>query len=199
MALNSTATSTKIIGPAATLKFIPKSPSPTQLLSLPSTLPADDPRAIPQGAHWVDLTPSGHVVVIESVENGVAANVGGIMALKMSLNGVRASVVSGRVRDQAEIRGIDSMGVWAGGKSSVATGAEAKVWGRQCEIRVGGVKVMPGDVVVCDGDEGCVVVIPIELVADVVRVIGDGVAKDDRVIEAVKGGMSVKDAFAKFR
>jgi regulator of RNase E activity RraA len=166
---------------------------------LPPALDADDPRAIPPGAHWVDLTPSGHVVVIESVENGVAANIGGIMALKMALNGVSACVVSGRVRDHAEIRGIEEMGVWAGGRSSVATGAEAKVWGRECEIVVGGVRVRPGDIVVCDGEEGCVVVIPGELVEDVVRVIGEGVAKDDRVIEAVKGGMSVKEAFAKFR
>lgn len=121
------------------------------------------------------------------------------MGLKMKVNGVLGCVVSGRVRDQVELEKT-GLGVWVGcGRSSVATGAEAKVWGRECEVEVGGVKVRPGDVVVADGEEGCVVVVPREMVGRVLEVVGGIVERDERVVEAVEGGMSVKEAFGRFR
>lgn len=153
---------------------------------------------MPKDKHWVDMTPAGSVVVIESPPDASAASIGGIMSLRMALNGVLGCVVSGRVRDMEEqmASGIE---VWSGGRSSVATGAEAKVWGRECEIEVRGVKIKPGDVVVADGKEGCVVVIPRELLADVVQVIPEIPAADEKVMEALRGGMTVKEAFAKYR
>jgi regulator of RNase E activity RraA len=137
-------------------------------------------------------------VVIESPPDATAASIGGIMSLRMAKNGVLGCVVSGRVRDVKEQKesGIE---VWAGGRSSVATGAEAKVWGRECEVVVNGVTVRPGDVVFADGEEGCVVVVPRDLVGEVLTVVGGIVDDDDQVLAALREGMNVKEAFAKFR
>ena len=120
------------------------------------------------------------------------------MALRMSLRQVTACIISGRARDQAELEATH-LPIWASGKSSVATGAEQKVWGRECEIEIEGVKVQPGDVVVADAEEGCCVVVPRGLVGEVVDRIGGMVERDERVVEAVRGGMSVKEAFGRFR
>lgn len=120
------------------------------------------------------------------------------MSLRMGVNGVLGCVVSGRVRDVRE-QAESGIEVWCGGVSSVATGAEAKVWGRECEVVVNGVTVRPGDGVVADGGEGCVVVVPRELVGEVLKVVGGIVEDDDRVMAALREGMSVKEAFAKFR
>lgn len=184
----------KVVAPASTLKYVSKFASAVA----PDALPEGHASAVPKDQHWVDMTPAGTVVVIESPPNATAASIGGIMSLRMALNGVLGCVVSGRVRDMDE-QAASGIEVWAGGRSSVATGAEAKVWGRECEIEVQGVKINPGDVVVADGKEGCVVVIPRELLGEVVQVIGEIPAADDKVLEALRGGMTVKEAFAKYR
>jgi regulator of RNase E activity RraA len=189
--------SQRIVAPASTLKLIPKSPSSSY--SYPSPLPSDHPNAIPKDKHWVDLTPSNHIVLIESVKEGYAASIGGIMALRMSLNNVLACLISGRARDLSELN-ASNLPIWTGqGLSSVATGAEAKVWGRECEIEIGGVTVRPGDVVCLDHGEGVAVVVPQGLVGKVMEVVGGLVERDEKVVEAVRGGMSVKEAFGKFR
>ena len=153
---------------------------------------------MPKDKHWVDMTPAGTIVVIESPANAHAASIGGLMSKRMAYNGVLGCVVSGRFRDLAEQR-TSGIEIWAGGRSSVATGAEAKVWGRECEVEVAGVKIKPGDVVVADGSEGCVVVVPRELLGSVLEVIGGLVEADDKVMEALGKGMTVKEAFARFR
>jgi regulator of RNase E activity RraA len=193
----STTTNTRIVAPASTLKLIPKSPSASS--TVPDPLPQGHPSAIPKDAHWVDLTPPHHIVLIESAPNSYAASIGGIMALRMSLNNVRACLISGRARDLSELNAT-GLPIWTGqGLSSVATGAEAKVWGRECEIEIGGMKVQPGDVVCLDQGEGVTVVVPRGLVGKVVEVVGGLVERDEKVVEAVRGGMSVKEAFGKFR
>lgn len=86
------ATQDKVIGPASTLKLLPK-----------YSLSAETPHAVPKGRHWVDMTESGTVVVIDQPEGQKCAAIGGIMAQKMKLNGVAGCVVGGRVRDMAEL------------------------------------------------------------------------------------------------
>lgn len=120
------------------------------------------------------------------------------MSTRMARNGVLGCVVGGRVRDIKE-QAASGIEVWAGGRSSVATGAEAKVWGRECEVEVKGVTVRPGDVVFADGEEGCVVVVPRDLVGEVLGVVGGIVEADDKVMKALGEGMTVKEAFAKYR
>lgn len=50
------------------------------------------------------MTEEGTVVVIEQPPSQICAAIGGIMAARMKLLGVKGVVVSGRVRDLAELR-----------------------------------------------------------------------------------------------
>ena len=55
-----------------------------------------------------------------------------------------------------------------------------------------------GDIVFCDPLEG-IVVIPQELLDDILTLIPKLVAADTKVLEAVQGGMAVAEAFKTFR
>ncbi|KAL4808414.1 ribonuclease E inhibitor RraA/Dimethylmenaquinone methyltransferase [Aspergillus unguis] len=179
----------KIIAPASTIQFIPKSDSP------PSDLA--EAHAFPKDKHWVDCVEPNTVVLISQPAGQHCAVVGGIMAVRMKTLNVAGVVVNGRIRDLSEIQGA-SLPVWAKGTSTVGTGAEAKAGMRNVRIDVGGVGVEAGDIVFCDPLEG-VVVIPRDLLDQVLEKMPKLVEMDDKVKEAVEGGMSVFEAFKKFR
>ncbi|KAL4990554.1 ribonuclease E inhibitor RraA/Dimethylmenaquinone methyltransferase [Aspergillus falconensis] len=189
-------TAPKIIAPASTIQFIPKSSSPTSLLS-DSTSTPNASQTFPQSTHWVDKTEPNTIVLISQPPGQYCAVVGGIMAVRMKSLGIKGVVVDGRIRDLSEIQGA-GLPVWAKGTSTVGTGAEAKPGLRNVRIDVGGVSVEPGDIVFCDPLEG-VVIIPKDLLDQVLKVMPGIVKADDKVKEAVEGGMSVFEAFKKFR
>lgn len=91
----------KIIAPASTFKFIPKSGA-----SLPpfETTP-EDKHGFPAGTHWVDWAEPGTVAVIDQPQGQSCAVLGGIMAVRMKCVGVSGVVVNGRIRDLGEITG----------------------------------------------------------------------------------------------
>jgi regulator of RNase E activity RraA len=68
------------------------------------TAPKGSEYAVPSGQHYVDMTESGTVVVIEQPEGQTCAILGGIMATRMKMRGAKAMVTGGRVRDLAELR-----------------------------------------------------------------------------------------------
>ncbi|KAL4881725.1 hypothetical protein BJY04DRAFT_207474 [Aspergillus karnatakaensis] len=185
-------TQLKIIAPASTIKFIPKS-SPS-----PSSDPSIDSRTtFPEGKHWVDNAEPATIVLIEQPPNQHCAVVGGIMAARMKVLGIKGAVVSGRIRDLSEIQG-SGLPVWARGTSTVGTGAEAKAGLRNVPVDVGGVVVSPGDIIFCDPLEG-VVAIPRGLLDQVLETMPKLISMDEKVKEAVEQGESVFDAFKRFR
>ena len=182
----------KIIAPASTVQFQPK----FEVNGNPCT-PKVESSNIESGKHWVDMTQLGTIVVIQQPEGQKCAVVGGIMALRMSKLGAKAVVVSGRVRDIDELQAV-GMPIWARDKSTVGTSAEAKPYAVQVPIHVGELEIKPGDIVVCDPTNG-VVVIPKELLDDVLRIMPTLEQNDAKVKEAVENGLSVAEAFARFR
>ncbi|KAI1625918.1 ribonuclease E inhibitor RraA/Dimethylmenaquinone methyltransferase [Exophiala viscosa] len=182
-------TTNKIIAPACTVKLVPKQSPPD------STPPAEN--TIPKGSHWVDLTESGSVVVIDQPEGQKCAAVGGMMAARMKIRGVAGCIVGGRVRDITELKSSE-LPIFALGRSTVGTSAEATPYARNVPVSITGVNVSPGDIIFCDPTEG-VVVIPQELLDETLSLIPKLVAADDKVKEAVEGGMTVAEAFKKFR
>lgn len=88
----------KIIAPASTLQYVYKNADANMLP------PEEDPTSIPKGSHWVDLVEKDTILVIDQPLEMKCACLGGIMAARMKVRGVRGAVVSGRVRDLAELR-----------------------------------------------------------------------------------------------
>ncbi|KAI5298387.1 hypothetical protein KEM55_003450, partial [Ascosphaera atra] len=171
-------TTTKLAALASTFKFIPKTSTPS---------PPSPETAIPKDTHWADTVRPNTVVVIEQPEGQSCAAVGGIMALRMGVLGARGVVVGGRVRDVEEL-GESGLPIWSRGTSTVGSGAESKPGARE----------VPGDIIFCDAINGTVA-IPADLLDDVLELMPKLVAADDKVKEAVKGGMSVFEAFKTFR
>ncbi|KAL4797186.1 ribonuclease E inhibitor RraA/Dimethylmenaquinone methyltransferase [Aspergillus venezuelensis] len=185
----------KTIAPVSTIKFIPKSSPPSEYLPPNTTL--SDSNTFPKETHWVDNVLPGTVVLLDQPPSQHCAVLGGIMASRMKYLGVAGVIVNGRVRDLSEIH-ASNLPIWARATSTVGTGAEAKAGLRNVGVNVGGVLVNPGDIVFADPLEG-VVVIPRELLDEVLRVMPGLVEMDDNVKGGVEGGMSVKEAFGRFR
>lgn len=99
----------KVIAPACTFKFVSKNPDlaigsgAQPASSIPSSQLADA-HGFPPGKHWVDWAEPGTVVVLEQPAGQFCAVLGGIMAARMKYLDVEAVVVSGRVRDLAELK-----------------------------------------------------------------------------------------------
>ncbi|KAJ5823178.1 hypothetical protein N7447_005518 [Penicillium robsamsonii] len=191
----------KIAAPATTFKFLAKDASPPSIATENTQKHGFSP-----GRHWVDHVgefqssdPSGagSIVVIEQPGDQYCAVTGGIMATRMKAFGIKATVVGGRVRDLRELQAT-GLPIWARATSTVGTSAEAKAGARDVPISIGGVTVSPGDIIFCDPLEG-VVAIPRELLGQVLELMPKLTTMDSNAKDAVAQGMSVTDAFKKFR
>ncbi|KAJ5671644.1 hypothetical protein N7507_000771 [Penicillium longicatenatum] len=194
-------TARKIAAPATTFKFLNKSDSPPAI-----AIENPDKHGIPPGKHWVDYAGdfqdadpanAGSIIVIEQPDEQYCAVTGGIMATRMRALSIKAAVVSGRVRDLRELQGT-GLPIWARATSTVGTGAEAKAAARDVPISIGGITVSPGDIIFCDPMEG-VVAVPRDLLGAVLELMPKLISMDERAKDAVAHGMSVTDAFKKFR
>ncbi|KEF57644.1 uncharacterized protein A1O9_05562 [Exophiala aquamarina CBS 119918] len=119
------------------------------------------------------------------------------MAQRMKVRGVAGCVVGGRARDLAELRSSE-LPIFAKGRSTVGTNAESVVYARNIPVSITGVEVSAGDIVFLDPEEG-VVVIPRGLLDGTLSLMPKLVSADDKVKEAVIDGMTVAEAFKKFR
>ncbi|KAJ5460316.1 uncharacterized protein N7458_001868 [Penicillium daleae] len=191
----------RVAAPATTFKFLSKKDNPPAI-----AIENPEKHGFPPGKHWVDFTgdfaaadPSGagSIVVIDQPRDQYCAVTGGIMATRMKVLGIRATVVNGRVRDLRELQETQ-LPIWARGTSTVGTGAEAKAVVRDVPITIEGVTVSPGDIIFCDPMEG-VVAIPRDLLEPVMELMPKLISMDDQAKNAVAQGMTVAEAFKTFR
>ena len=162
--------------------------------------------------HYIDQIPadvqSSHtadehlptIPVLAAPPSLTCAILGGIMALRASVQNAAAIVVSGRVRDLAELDSEDSTAaVFSRGLSTVGAGAGSKVVsiGTSCDVTGYG-DVNTGDIVMIDGNG--IVVIPQSVdMARLVQLMEILTAQDDQVKNSVKAGMTVQAAFERWR
>lgn len=133
----------RICGPAATVLEV-----------------ATDEFVPPQHAlDLIDEAPQGSVIVI-AIEGGApdVAVWGGLMTAGAVANGHAGAVLEGGVRDLVEIRRDYGFPVYALDVSPATTLGRYKTVAAQVPVRVGGIIVHPGDIVV--GDVDGVVVVP---------------------------------------
>ncbi|KFA76739.1 hypothetical protein S40288_07823 [Stachybotrys chartarum IBT 40288] len=172
----------KTIGPVSTVLFVPKG----EAIDAPAgNIPAD--------THWADVTKPGTLVVLKQPPGQINAVCGGIMALRMKVLGAKGILTAGRIRDLEELRST-GLPIWAYGISTVGSGGGSTPWATEVPIDVGGITIAPGDIAFCDPANG-VVMIPQEKVTQVLELLPKLTSADDKVKEAVLGGMSVSQAF----
>ncbi|PHH75640.1 hypothetical protein CDD82_4362 [Ophiocordyceps australis] len=176
-----------VVAPVSTVLFAAKDePRPTQ--------PAAN---IAAGVHWADVTEPGSFVVMQQPDGQTNAICGGIMALRIKARGAKGIVVAGRVRDLSELRATE-LPIWAQATSTVGAGAASLPWAVQVPLLINKTPVCPGDVAVHDPANGFVV-IPANHVAAVLDLLPKLVAADEQVKRHVEQGMSVAEAFKRFR
>lgn len=149
----------RLVGEAATLRFIPM----REDISTPASL-AD--RNNPQRVAIDNIAP-GAVLVIDARGVDDCASLGDILAERIKQRGGAGVVTDGGVRDAAAVAAV-GLPVFAAGPAAPASLAAHTPVDRDLPVGCGGVAVIPGDIIVGDGDG--VVVIP--------RALADEVARD---------------------
>lgn len=179
----SQAGATKIVGPAYTVKY---------------ALNADPAPKV--AGHYIDSIPSGAVVFISSPPTPNAC-FGGLMSTRAQASGAAGTVIDGRLRDLQEHRDL-GYPVFARDVSTTAPQEVAKVVGVDVDVTFSGeynqnVTIRPGDYIVADLNG--VVVLPKALAAQAIPLMAPQVAADEKMAEAIKGGMTFVEASKKFR
>ena len=148
----------------------------------------------------IDQIPEGAVVFISQPLPHVNAVYGGLMTLRAQALKAAGVVIDGRVRDLGEHRDLNfplfarSVGTTAGGE--VCRPSEVNV-----PVRLNSSDqdawINAGDYIIADLNG--VVRLPQELAEHVLDLIPDIADADAKCAEAIKGGMSVQQAFKEFR
>lgn len=167
----------KIAGPAATLKVVPYGRADESIVL--GTL-----RAIVKGG-------AGSILVVDGSENPEINSFGGVAGATAKHHGLAGFVSDAVVRDVDEYK-LYGMPVYCRGIDQKSVRGRSACAGYGMEIRLGGVRVRPGDYILAD--ENGTVVIPLERVADVLAFAQKVKATEERVIAEIRAGADPVEA-----
>jgi len=145
----------------------------------------------------IDEAPRGSVVVI-SIEGGEpnVAVWGGLMTAGAVANGHVGAVLDGAVRDLTEIRRDYDFPVYARDVSPGTTLGRYRTVASQVPVRVGGIMVHPGDIVV--GDVDGVVVVPKEKAEEVLKLAQEIDVRELEQAKLIIAEKSLRKGLAKY-
>jgi regulator of RNase E activity RraA len=143
----------------------------------------------------VDSILPGDVVVVSTGESRRNAPWGELLSTAAMARGARGAVIDGLVRD---VRKIEKLGfaVFASGIKPVDSRGRGLVIDYNIPVQCGGITVNPGDLVFADYDG--VVVIPSDLVADVVRLASEKASNETKSREELRKGRLLRDVYDEF-
>jgi regulator of RNase E activity RraA len=146
---------------------------------------------------WTEMLsrmPHGSVVLVQPNDSSMA-HMGELSSETMTLRGVRGYIVDGGCRDTEFIRKV-GFRVWSRYYTPVDVVGrwEAETFGEPIEI--GGVRIRTGDYVLADFDG--VVIIPGELVEEVVTQVEEVLRTENKVRTAILEGADPKEAYLKY-
>ncbi|RMG34730.1 MAG: RraA family protein [Planctomycetota bacterium] len=109
--------------------------------------------------------------------------------------GCVGAVVDGLVRDVRRMKQMQ-FPVFARGTSPYDSQNRQRVVDIDVPVEIGGVRFHPGDLVIADADG--VVVVPREVEREVIGRAWDKVHTENRIREAIRGGMGAQEAYDRF-
>jgi|YelNatPaOPRAMG01_1025707.scaffolds.fasta_scaffold13393_2 4-hydroxy-4-methyl-2-oxoglutarate aldolase len=165
----------KIVGPAFTVKEIPRRTSVSEF----------------RVTEALNLAEPGSVMVFDVGGYVEASTWGGLASLSAKIKGIEGVVVNGAVRDVDEVKRI---------KFPVFTRAVTPITGKgriatvsiNTQIEIDGVKINPGDLLVGDGNG--VVVIPCGRVLEVLKISMEIEEKEEKIKMLIIGGKTAVEA-----
>jgi len=132
----------------------------------------------------VTVAGSGDVIVAATGANRTCSFCGDVLAAAAQQRGITGLVIDGHIRDAEEIRAL-GFPVFAFGLN-MRSPAKEKLGTINHPIIISGTIICPGDLVV--GDDDGVVVVRREAAADVLERSRERVAKEERMVAAVRQG-----------
>jgi regulator of RNase E activity RraA len=145
----------------------------------------------------IDEAPAGSVICI-AIEGGApdVAVWGGLMTAGAVANGHAGALLEGGVRDLVEIRRDYGFPVYARAVSPGTTLGRYKTVASQVPVRIGGVMVHPGDLVV--GDVDGVVIVPAARAAEVLAMAQEIDARELEQARLIIAERSLRKGLAKY-
>jgi 4-hydroxy-4-methyl-2-oxoglutarate aldolase len=167
----------KMAGTAFTVKYVPTG-------SVKGTV----------GDYIDDLT-AGEVVVLDNNGRTDCTVWGDILTVTAKMKGLAGTVIDGVCRDVPTIL-EEKYPIFTRDRFMMTGKDRVMVQAMQIPVSIGGVQVKPGDILV--GDDSGVVVVPSELAEDVLSSARAIAEAEDSIVLAVKKGLSLREARAKF-
>ena len=173
------------MGPAFTLR------------NIPSREDVDDVSVLANPEHpqrrAIEITPEGHVLVIDCRGDARAACAGQILVARLMKRGVAGLVGDGGIRDAGPIGEMTHFPVFCAGPSAPLNLARHHAVESNVPIGCGGVAVYPGDVIV--GDRDGVVVIPQAMADEVTRDAAEQEELEGFLLERVVAGAALPGTY----
>ncbi len=145
-----------------------------------------------------DACYNGCVVVVACGGNREAACWGELMSNAARSRGAVGAVVDGAIRDVPKILEIDPpFQVYSAGFTPADSKGRVEFSETEVEIVCGGVRVRPGDIVY--GDYDGVVVIPKQVVWEVLEEAEKKVEKETEFRKSIRQGMNFREAVQKYK
>jgi regulator of RNase E activity RraA len=143
----------------------------------------------------VDSILPGEVVVVSTAGSKRNAPWGELLSTAATARGARGAIVDGLVRD---VKKIEALGfpLFAAGIKPVDSKGRGMVVDYNRPVECGGVLVNPGDLVVADFDG--VIVVPAEVVPDVVRLATEKASLENNTRDELMRGAYLRDVYAKY-
>ncbi|MEO7122791.1 MAG: fumarylacetoacetate hydrolase family protein, partial [Lacisediminihabitans sp.] len=172
----------KLVGTARTLRLLPNR---EDLFASHGTGYNAQKRAF-------DTVGDGEVIVIEARGEIGTGTLGDVLALRASARNAAGIVTDGGIRDVDAVAAV-GIPVFSAGPHPAVLGRRHVPWETDVAVACGGTTVRPGDVIVGDADG--VIVIPIEIVAEIVDAAIGQEAEDAWIADRVREGHPVDGLF----
>ena len=146
------------------------------------------------GDNIEDVLP-GDVVILDNNGRTDCTVWGDILTVTANMKGISGTVIDGVCRDIPTIL-AEKYPVFSKGRFMMTGKDRVMVEATQVVVSIGKVQVKPGDILV--GDDSGVVVVPQEMAEKVLEAAKAIEKAESRIVEAVRGGLGLKEARAKF-
>lgn len=174
----------RFAGPARTIRYLPLRED-----LAPRFHPVDP--AAPSHDAMEGVRP-GEVVVIEAEGRAEAGILGEFMALVLQRSGAAAVVCDAGMRDVAALRAL-GLPVWCRGPAPASSSAGLMLVEHGRPVALGGVTILPGDMLV--GDEDGVVVCPAALWAEALAEVAAREALEDHIRARLAAGEGLRGLY----
>jgi len=141
----------------------------------------------------IEITPAGHVLVIDCRGDTRAACAGQILAMRLLKRGVAGLVGDGGIRDAGPIGEMAKFPVFCAGPSAPLNLAQHHAVESNVPIGCGGVAVYPGDLIV--GDRDGVAVIPAAMADEVARDAAEQEELEEFLLQRVMEGAALPGTY----